>query len=725
MVSFWYLNLPFWNLLLSQTTCTANEASPMRAFVKSQEKLSYDRGALEKAHREVSRGDRRSLWLEFHAFQRIFRLHLWKDTRVFAKDVVLVMNETSEPADVSSVYSGTLQGDAASFCHGSIVHGVFEGFIQTQNGTYYMESAAVVKEPPEAHSFIHHQRDLDYKLLHDSKSALLAQKLHRQLQDFQRQLTAKANHTHRPRRSLNYSKTSCLLHLQADHLFYQRFGSVEAVIAQIANYIKAVNTIYEAAEFGRIGTIEFKVKTITIVQEEDPSQTPFLSPEMLLMLHSKTNWDGYCLSYLLTNRDYSGVLGIAFNGQPDDVGGICSKYQHFQEKEASLNTGLITLQKYGQLLPPRMIHVTLAHEFGHSLGAPHDQSKECSRFDLNTSRGKFLMFNYATDGTEFNNDKFSPCSIAYISNILERKKDRCFAETDRPICGNQIVDPEEECDIGSDNDDACCYGAGEPRGIQCRLKPGAGCSPSQGFCCNQNCVLKPPGQRCQDENDCALESLCTGASSTCPEPLPKANFTPCGLGLRLCLNGLCEGSLCFQHGLQECQCASSPLRGRCQLCCQLPGQAETCASTSSKFWDHVFNGSDIPLLPGSPCGEKNGYCDKFHICRFVDEDGPIARVKNFILDFIEMEDLATWMKKHWCAILLVVLTLAAMMAGTVFLFERTVSSQSDEQFTGISHKAGSVELQRKKQHNALRWEKEMYIKMHQKRRLPSGPVDLS
>ncbi|XP_032992769.1 disintegrin and metalloproteinase domain-containing protein 10-like [Lacerta agilis] len=715
MLPFWYLSFPFWRVILSQTLGSASEVAHPRAYVKSHEGLSYDREDLEKMHREAKEeGDGRSILFEFQAYRRVFRLRLWRDRSVFARGIEITKrNGDAGPTDLSFIYSGILEGEPGSSCHGSIINGLFEGSIRTQNGTYYVESARTPfsSQTSPTHSFIHHESDLDYQLWGDSESVTLARRTHQHLQDLQRKITAKdQDHLLRQKRSLDYSKTSCLLHIQADHLFHRRFGSIEAVIAQIASYVKAVNAIYEGAEFDGIRNIDFKVKTINIVEEEDRSESPFISPEMLLMLHSKNNWNSYCLAFLLTDRDYSGVLGIAFNGQPGDSGGICSKQRTFQDKEVSMNTGLITLQKYGELLPPKLIHVTLAHELGHSLGAYHDESKECSSFHIDTTKGKYLMFSYATDGGEFNNDKFSPCSRAYIANLLRLKKDTCFVETDRPICGNRIMDPGEECDVGNDATDPCCYGAAEPSGIRCRLKPGALCSPSQGLCCSHKCAPKPRGERCQAETDCASESACSGAEAKCPAPVPKANFTLCGMQSRVCLNGLCVGSLCVRHGLEQCDCVSASLREMCQLSCQLPGRAETCASTASAAWGHYFNGSEIPLIPGSPCGGKAGYCDKFHICRFVDEDGPVARVKNFILDFIEMEDVATWMKTRWWGILLMVLTLAAMMAATIFLFGRTVDTETDERATRDSDKKISLNQHPEIQHAFFYWEhEEIYI----------------
>uniref|UniRef100_A0A7M4EZ54 ADAM10 endopeptidase n=1 Tax=Crocodylus porosus TaxID=8502 RepID=A0A7M4EZ54_CROPO len=596
-----------------------------------------------------------------------------RDTSAFTKDFEIQVKDSSKPGDVSFIYSGDLHGknEPGSFCHGSIHNGLFEGFIRTKNGTYYVESAGACTSTSTSpgHSLIHHERDIgEYQTL-------------AQVFGVTEPCSESVGETlEREKRSLDYSRTSCLLHLQVDYLFYQRFGTTEAVVSQVASYIKAVNAIYEGTDFDGIRHIDFKVKTLSIIQEDDPSgsrDSPYIGPEMLLMLHSKSNWNTYCLSYLLTDRDYSGVLGIAFNGQAGDLGGICSKHKKFQDQETSLNTGLVTLQNYGQYLPPRIIHIVLAHELGHSLGA-HVSTQECVPFNIDTTYGKYLMFGHATDGWQHNNDKFSTCSIEYIGKLLRAKKDTCFVETERPICGNRIVDPGEECDVGNDISNRCCYAASEPNGIGCRLKPGVQCSSSQGLCCSQDCVFKSQGELCQEETECAFASVCSGLAAQCPTPVPKDNGTFCSRGARICLAGLCLASLCVKYGLEQCDCVSSSMREKCHLCCQQPGM--TCASTASFLLEHYFNGSRIPLTPGSPCWDKTGYCDKFHTCRLVDEDGPIARVKNSILDFVEPLRIEQWPgfvpQKRWWAVLAMILTLAAMMAGTVFLFGRTLDSET-------------------------------------------------
>lgn len=50
-----------------------------------------------------------------------------------------------------------------------------------------------------------------------------------------------------------------------------------------------------------------------------------------------------------------------------------------------------------------------------------------------------------------------------------------WAVSDQPICGNQIIEEGEECDVGNKDTDLCCYSAKEPVGIQCHLKPGKIC----------------------------------------------------------------------------------------------------------------------------------------------------------------------------------------------------------------------------------------------------------
>ncbi|XP_069505755.1 disintegrin and metalloproteinase domain-containing protein 10-like isoform X2 [Ambystoma mexicanum] len=578
-----------------------------------------------------------------------------------------------------------IKDEAGSVCSGSIINGLFEGSIQTRNGTYYIEpmEANTDHGSPNAHSYIYHENDIDYSLLESVNSSLVSA-IYQKLKNLRTNIESQEEWYTRTKRSIDVSRTTCLLYVKADYLFCRRFGSVERVIAQIDGLLKAVNTIYERAEFHGIKHINFKVKKLDIFTDKNPSDpmhSSLIGVEKLLELHSERNWNSYCLSYLFTNRDYSGVIGLAWEGKIGNYGGICSKTTKFGKvlkNEASLNTGLVTVQTFGQPLPPRVIGITLAHELAHSLGAPHDGGKECERFEAGDKQGSYLMFPYAVDENQYHSNWFSACTIDFIGKILHSKKDQCFVESDRPICGNRLVEEGEECDVGSKDTDLCCFGANEATELQCKLRPGKLCSPSQGLCCNHECSYAAQGAPCQKESECAFESYCTGASAKCLKPSSKPNYTVCHLETKICMNGLCMQSLCTKYGLEKCDCETSSMYEKCQLCCQQPGNAQTCAGTSSTLLLRYFNGRQISLPPGSPCGDRQGYCDKFHMCRLVDADGPIARLKNKFLGFIEIEDIASWMKTRWWAILLMILTLAAIMAGTVFLLGRTLDSDKVE-----------------------------------------------
>lgn len=140
----------------------------------------------------------------------------------------------------------------------------------------------------------------------------------------------------------------------------------------------------------------------------------------------------------------------------------------------------------------------------------HDEGSNCGNLGSTGGKGRYLMFPQATSEVRENNDRLSPCSIQHISKVLRLKKDDCFVGekerartnvddkycvlisqdvlvcvyvplclcrpvSDQPICGNQIVEEGEECDVGQNDKDLCCYSAKEPRGVQCRIRPGKVC----------------------------------------------------------------------------------------------------------------------------------------------------------------------------------------------------------------------------------------------------------
>lgn len=56
-------------------------------------------------------------------------------------------------------------------------------------------------------------------------------------------LLARQQHIHK-RATIDPKKTTCMLYLQADHLFFQRYGTEEACIEVMTRHVQRVNTIY-------------------------------------------------------------------------------------------------------------------------------------------------------------------------------------------------------------------------------------------------------------------------------------------------------------------------------------------------------------------------------------------------------------------------------------------------------------------------------------------------
>ncbi|KAM3876048.1 disintegrin and metalloproteinase domain-containing protein 10 [Diretmus argenteus] len=670
----------YWLLLLLVYCCEwiTGAVSGISPYIRHYEGLSYDREDLHRRHlraRRATQPQDHMLQLDFTAFHRTFRLRLRRNAAEFSENFKLVSENIPTAADLSHLYSGTLEGEHGSSCHGSVLQGQFEGSIHTHNGIYHIEPVhRYTSSQTDHHSIIYHEEDMVLPSIGTGPEGFCGAGQLRVLAQSLR--PNEEEPVSRSRRTTDESNTSCLLHFHADHFYYKKFRTVEAVVAQVASYMRAVNDIYDKVDFDGIKLINFKVKSLSVITEEDkkdPLHRLFIGPEKLLSLYSESNWGNYCLSYLLTNRDYSGVLGLAWEGKAGNWGGICSRQTTLRNgRISSLNTGLITVQNYGQFLPSRHVQLTLAHELGHSLGSPHDEGSNCGNLGSTGGKGRYLMFPHATDEVRDNNEKFSPCSIEHISKILRLKKDDCFVVSDQPICGNHIVEEDEECDIGHNDTDLCCYSAKETVGVQCRLKPGKVCSPSQGLCCGQSCVFKPAGEGCDEETDCQRESVCLGLSPLCPDPSPKENLSVCSLGTRVCLDGFCAESLCVKHGLQQCDCPGDSMREKCHMCCQQPDKPETCASTTSSVLSRQFQRRSVPLVAGAPCSGNRGYCDKFQVCRLLDADGPIARLKNSYLGLDEFDDLAEWMKAHWWAILLAIFTLSAVMGCTICLCGRTL-----------------------------------------------------
>ncbi|XP_019622694.1 PREDICTED: disintegrin and metalloproteinase domain-containing protein 10-like isoform X1 [Branchiostoma belcheri] len=703
----------------------ADAGRKLNQYIHHFEPLNYDTAELHTRHQRAKRSPHlheQFVHLEFHSHGRHFNLRLKRDTSIFSPNFKLETEHGEEDYDTSHIYSGGLYGYPDTVAHGSIIEGRFEGFVHAHHGKYYIEPTERYFDGPQRfHSVIYMDQDIKYPHRYGPYGGC---GMDHKLQDWMEAVqnsaveenkNSSAPHKDEKKETVQQSRKkralgstnpevlqrgSCEMYIQADHKFFEYFQTRDAVIGQISSHIKAINLIYKDVVFADsnsngITGVTFTVRRVKVNETSgcsDPGGTSCRNPfapdnigvERFLEINSEANHDDYCLAYVFTDRDFDdGVLGLAWVGSASgSSGGICENYKKYSDgKYKSLNTGIVTIHNYGSRVPPKVSYITFAHEVGHNFGSPHD-TKDCAP---GGEDGNFIMYARATSGDKTNNNKFSACSKGSIYRVLDAKivgssSTSCFTETNAAICGNGIVEEGEECDCGYQDhcertgEDNCCVPAGNPN--PCKLKPGKQCSPSQGPCCTSTCIPKPTSVRCSKESECSDAANCDGTNPQCPSPQAKGNKTECNNGRQVCWSGICQGSICEKFDLEECTCSLNDAENNrqelCHLCCQVPGNPDTCKSSNSSEWPaaryrEMTSRGIINAPPGAPCDNFQGYCDVFFLCRQVDADGPLSRLKNSIFNAETIKTVVEWIRVYWWAVILIILGLILFMAGFIKL----------------------------------------------------------
>ncbi|KAJ6669030.1 hypothetical protein lerEdw1_007839 [Lerista edwardsae] len=219
-----------------------------------------------------------------------------------------------------------------------------------------------------------------------------------------------------------------------------------------------------------------------------------------LMKRSKND-----VSHLIIGRPpFGGTVGMAF------VGTVCNP---------ATGGSISTINRNSVIS-----HATIvAHELGHNLGMNHDDGRCSGSYIMHSTdtlvaigqRTRSFMEIHLTNKVNLvlssGSKNFSTCSSSDFEHLILRGGGACLRNAPKPsdvytepVCGNNIVDTNEECDCGTPKFKVA--------GVECRSKM----------------------------NTCDLPEYCNGTYPYCPEDVYIMNGHPCNNMKEYCYSGVCQ-----------------------------------------------------------------------------------------------------------------------------------------------------------------------------------------
>ncbi|XP_075550180.1 disintegrin and metalloproteinase domain-containing protein 10-like [Dermacentor variabilis] len=597
------------------------EAEELGPFLRNYELLSYPGSQLDttsSSHR-VKRSTKEpadTLHVHFKAQGRDFHLVLRRDFSAFADNFVMRTSSGPVDADLSHIYSGYLDGDAGSHVFGSVVGGVFEGRITASDGrVFYAEPAWKYAGQLPANSAGHtvFYTASDVRLppqlaahggcgLDRLQSHLAAQGIDLRTRTTQRSRSASTRHWRRSgshrrvRRSPDYADPPPGTYEPRNRSGENRSGHARRDANRRVCHMQIVvdHLLYE------------------FFADKVDGKTARERITALVSSHiTSTN-------IIYSTTEFEGIIGLRFVLQDLRINDTAACDDYMATRNPFCRNDLDA--------------TLMLHLFSY---IDHDD----------------FCLSYVWTNRDLGEGTLG---LAYIA-IPNAHQDS--------FCGNNVREDKEECDCGYEEHDCrdqCCFARKNSVGAPgCTLRPNKLCSPSTGSCCTEDCHFLNTNHRCANVTQCTHESFCDSVGAHCPEPLALPNLTECNHGTQVCRKGRCEGSICEKFGYEDCQQLSTGAHSSAEMClvsCKRIGTDGPCLDTCKE--PALLSLCGKRREAGAACNQNRGYCDVFHRCRIVDENGPLARLQQLLVPNRVRELIKRY---TWVAALLGVLFLLAVL----------------------------------------------------------------